>query len=221
MLNKYRIPLRINEITYLMISQLCIWSVLPVISSVGAEFLIQNSTIRFKDHKFQSLFLSLRGIEFFIILFVIFSVMLNHFKNAFLSRKTVKKIQERPEELLYKKLLFIYLFAIGTLIFFWNNIKIASVPISVFALVLHLIYAICLLFIQPYKKSLRIHAFALYMNQLLYFCFLVVINLINLVDSLDGFVMLCVGYAITGWVGILLILSFVRLYYEIRYGEDL
>ncbi len=123
--------------------------------------------------------------------------------------------------MLYKKLLFIYLFAVGTCIFFWNSVKIISVPISVFVLFLHLIYAISLLFIQPYKQSLRVHAFTLYMNQLLYFCFLVVINLINLVDSLDGFVMLCVGYAITGWVGILLILSFVRLYYEIRYGEAL
>ncbi len=159
--------------------------------------------------------------EFFIILFVIFSILLNHFKNAFLSRKTVKKFEERPEELLYKKFLFIYLLVIGALIFFWNNVKIVYVPISALVLAFHSIYAISLLFIKPYKQSLRIHSFTLYINQLLYFCFLVVINLINFLDTLEEFILLCLGYGITGWVGILIILTFVRLYYEIRYGEAL
>lgn len=116
---------------------------------------------------------------------MVLSIVLNHFKNAFLSRKILKKIQERPEELFYKQLLYIYLFVMGGLIFFFNDIKLSVIPISVIVLFFHTIYALSLLFIQPYKQSLRIHAFTLYMNQVLYGVFLIVVNLINMLDSLD------------------------------------
>jgi hypothetical protein len=101
----------------------------------------------------------------------------------------------------------------GGLIFFFNDIKLGVIPISTIVLILHTIYAISLLFIQPYKQSLRIHAFTLYMNQVLYGVFLIVINLINLVSYLNEAMILYIGYAITGWVVFLIILTFVRLFY--------
>lgn len=59
------------------------------------------------------------------------------------------------------------------------------------------------------------------MNQTLYGVFLIVINLINLVGHLDEAMILYIGYAITGWVAFLIFMTFIRLYYEIRYGEAL
>lgn len=122
---------------------------------------------------------------FFIVLLIVFSVQLNQFKNLFLSKKSVRKIDERPEELLYKKLLFLYMCVIGSIVMFWNDVTFFKVPISTLVMGLHSIYSVSLLFIQPYKQSLRIHAVALYLNQLVYFVFLAVINLINLVDHID------------------------------------
>lgn len=49
MMKKFSIPFKINEIAYYVISQLCVWSVLPILSSVGAEFLIQNSMITLRE----------------------------------------------------------------------------------------------------------------------------------------------------------------------------
>lgn len=49
MMKKFSIPLKINKIAYSVISQLCVWSVLPILSSVGAEFLIQNSMITLRE----------------------------------------------------------------------------------------------------------------------------------------------------------------------------
>lgn len=137
------------------------------------------------------------------------------------AEERLKKSKRDPEELLYKRLLFIYLFVIGALIFFFNDVKIGFLPISAIVLALHIIYAVSLLFIQPYKQSLRIHAFVLYMNQALYGAFLIVINLINFLSPVNELLILYIGYAITGWVSILIVLTFVRLYYEIRYGEAL
>lgn len=45
LMEKFQIPLKISEIAYSVISQLCVWSILPIISCVGGEFLIQNSMI--------------------------------------------------------------------------------------------------------------------------------------------------------------------------------
>lgn len=149
---------------------------------------------------------------------MVLSIVLSHFKNAFLSKITIKKIKQRPEELLYKRLLFIYLFVVGGLIFFFNDVKLGPIPTSVVVLFLHSIYTVIIVFIKPYKQSLRIHAFVLYMNQILYGVFLIVINLINLVDHLDEVMILYIGYGLTGWIAILILLTFIRLYYEIRYG---
>jgi hypothetical protein len=192
-------------------------------SSVSSEILIDNSLVSLSDVHHSSLFLlSLRGFFFIILFVVVFSIGLNLFLNVFLSVKTIRKMEERPEELLYKRMLWVYLNLMGFLIFFFNHIKIGDlIPVSVICLIVHLIFAIALPLIKPYKQSLRIHAVALYLNQALYFVFLVFINLINFVPDIDEFICLCMGYFVSGMVWLLIILTLVRLYYEIRYGEAL
>ena len=81
---------------------------------------------------------------------------------------------------MYKKLLFVYLCVIGGLIFLCNDLIIAYVPMSAIVLSLHSIYSVALVVIKPYKQSLRIHSFALYINLTLVLVDLVVINMINL-----------------------------------------
>lgn len=92
---------------------------------------------------------------------------------------------------------------------------------SVVCLVVHTFYIVLLIIIRPYKQALRIHSVALYFNQSLYWVFLVVINLINLIDVIDDFLVLCFGYFLIGCVYLLILLTVVRLYYEIRYGQAL
>lgn len=109
----------------------------------------------------------------------------------------------------------------GSLIFFCNDIKFQGIPISVICLAIQIFYFILLVFIRPYKKALRMHSVALYFNQFLYCVFLIVINLINLIDIIDDFLVLCLGYFVVGCIYLLILLTVVRLYYEIRYGAAL
>ena len=109
----------------------------------------------------------------------------------------------------------------GLLVFFYNDVKLYTIPISVVCLVVHTFYFIVLIVIRPYKKALRVHSVALYFNQFVFFVFLVVINVINFIDAIDDFIVLCLGYFVIGCCYLLILLSMVRLYYEIRYGEAL
>lgn len=183
--------------------------------------MIPNKFVHVNNTTLTQILLNLRGMEFMAASTIISSVGFNHFRNMFLSIKTMEKIQERPEELLYKKMLFIYLTIMGVLIYFYNDIKISMVPMSVICIAVHTFYFVFLIIIRPYKQALRIHSVALYFNQFLYFVFLVVINLINLVDFIDDFIVLCFGYFVVGCVYFMILLTIVRLYYEIRYGETL
>ena len=221
MSKKHKKLTKINDILYWVSSQLSLWCVLPLLSTLGAEFMIPNNTVKVNDGSFTLMWLRLRPSEFLVTFSVIVSIMFNHFRNMFLSVRTVRKIKERPEELLYKKLLFVYLIVMGLLVFLYNDVKIHTIPMSVVCLTVHTFYITLLIIIKPYKQALRIHSVTLYFNQFLYFVFLVVINLINLIDVIDDFLVLCFGYFVIGCVYLLILLTVVRLYYEIRYGEGL
>jgi len=101
---------------------------------------------------------------------------------------------------------------------FFNDMTLYHLPISILILVLQVIYTLILVLIHPYRQSLRIHTVTLFINQGVYIVFLIAINLINLVNSLDEIFVLILGYFITGCCGMLMILTGVRLYYELRYG---
>jgi hypothetical protein len=111
---------------------------------------------------------------------------------------------------------------VGIIIFFFNDLQIANlIPISLFVLILNLGFILILLKIKPYKQSLRIHQVSLIINHLLYAVFMVIINLINFLDTIKEIIILCLGYFIAGCVGMLILLTILRLYYEIRFGERL
>lgn len=133
------------------------------------------------ENETTDILLKLRIIELIIAFFLIFFNGLSHFKNVFLSSKTNKKINNMPLQLLYKRLLFIYLFCMGLMIFLFNDKKVFGMPISMLCLVIHVIYIIALIKIKPYNNSLKIHSVALYLNQIIYLVFLALLNFINLI----------------------------------------
>ena len=149
-------------------------------------------------------------------MFFLFSVGSNNFFNSWLSLVSHNKQLERPEEIKYKKALFIYLLVQGNLIFFFNNLTFWGVPCSVLVLAVHLIFMISLILINPYRQSLRVHQICVLFSQTVYLVFISVINLINLVDDLSSLVILILAYFITFCCGFTMILTIVRLYYEIR-----
>jgi hypothetical protein len=52
----------------------------------------------------------------------------------------------------------------------------------------------------------------------MYLVFLLFINLINLNDAIDDFYILILGYFVVGCAYFVILLSFIRFYFEIRYG---
>jgi hypothetical protein len=67
------------------------------------------------------------------------------------------------------------------LLMVFNDIEVNNIPISAFCFVIQVIYMIVLLKIQPYKVAFRIHTVSLYLNQIMYFIFLAVINYLNFI----------------------------------------
>jgi hypothetical protein len=131
-------------------------------------------------------------------------------------------MKERPMELNYKRAFFIYLNVMAFLIMFTNDLKIMKiVPMSVFALLIHGVYIGVLVYINPYKMSLRIHTVGLFTCQAVYGLFLVFINLVNFLDEMDDIGVLLIAYLILGCSGFIIVFKIMRLYYEYKYGEEL
>ena len=170
---------------------------------------------------FQSKLLSAGSSIAFLTLFIIFIICLNNFRNMFLSLHTMRKTLLKPEEQTYKGLLVLYLCLIGSLLLFLNNVAILTVPISILVLLLQVIYTIALVVIHPYRQSLRVHTITLLINQCVYIVFLTFINLINMVEEMNETLVIMMGYFISGCCGFLMVLTAIRLYYELRYGEAL
>jgi hypothetical protein len=80
---------------------------------------------------------------------------------------------------------------------------------------------IALVKIDPYRQSLTIHKVGLIFSNTLFLVYLAVINLINYVKDLDNLVILLLGYVITFGCAVMMVMTLVRLYYELRYGEEL
>lgn len=125
-------------------------------------------------------------------------------------------------ELNYKQIFFLYLFFMGFLIMFTNELRIIKiVPMSAIVLLIHIIYVGMLIRVNPYKMSLRIHSVSLFACQGLYTMFLIFINLINFVPSIHDTIILAVIFVIFGFSLFIVIITAVRLYYEHRFGEHL
>ena len=88
-------------------------------------------------------------------------------------------------------------------------------------MLLHVLFMASLIRIDPYRQSLRIHTVSLLANNAVFLVFLMVINLINYVNDLDSLIVLMLAYFVTGCCVCQIVLTFVRLYYELRYGREL
>ena len=204
-----------------MLTNISVWLVLPFMAAVSSQLVLHNSLLKILHSSLTNTFISLGPIVAFESLFVISMVCLNNFNNLFLSQEAHKKVILRPEERSYKRLLFVYLLVVGTLVLFFNDIVVYGIPTSALVLVLQVFYTLALIVIHPYKQSLRVHTITLLINQCLYIVFLVVVNFINLIKDMDELLIIMLGYFLTGCCGLLVLLTFIRLYFELRYGEAL
>jgi hypothetical protein len=177
---------KLNEITFSISNQISFWLILPLISAVSAEFLIPNNQFTFIDENSQnSIFIKARSQILLISLIMIFCVILNNIKNTWLSLTSHNKLLERPEELHYKQVLFVYLLVIGLIVCFFNSKKVGPVYFSAIALAVHIVFMLVLIKIKPYKQSLKVHTVTLFINNGVVLAFLIVINLLNYLEDLD------------------------------------
>lgn len=205
-----------------MLNHLSLWTFLPLLATVSAHVFISNQTVQvIHTSTIQEILDSVAPLAAIVSISVLIFVSLNNFMNVFLCEETLMKINLKAEEKLYKQLFFVYLCTIGALIMFFNDIVLLKLPMSVFVLALQVIYTVILIAIDPYKQSLRVHTVTLMINQCFLIVFLVFINLINLNKDMDELLIIILGYFMTGLCGLLMILTAVRLYYELRFGEAL
>ncbi len=72
------------------------------------------------------------------------------------------------------------MFILGIIIFFFNEKSINGIHMSIIVIFIQLVYILLInLKINPYKNSLKVHQIGLLLQQLIYFVFLIQINLIN------------------------------------------
>jgi cysteine-rich repeat protein len=219
---KYLFWCKWNDKFFWIVNNLSFWLILPILATVASQLVIDNSLVHIiQPSALTKLLISLGPIMAFLSMFIIFKVFLNNFSNVFLSQGAHKKALLRPEERTYKRLFSIYLLTIGSLVLLGNGIVVFKVPMSVLVLGLQVFYTIALIAIHPYKQSLKVHTITLLINHGLLIAFLVVINFINLIPDMDELLIVMMGYFLTGFCGMLMILTVVRLYFELKYGEEL
>ena len=212
----------LSEKVFWVVNHFCVWMFLPIMASIAAQIMINGQLVEMVNSStFVSKLQSFGPLIAVLSVFVVVVICMNNFMNIFLSQETMKKVQYKPEELTYKRLLLVYLLVIGSLVLFCNNASIFKIPLSVIVFILQLAYIIALIVVHPYKQSLRVHTVTLLINQIVYLIFLFFINLINFIKEMDELLIMMLGYFITGCCGVLMILTAVRLYYELKYGEAL
>jgi hypothetical protein len=92
MVKFYNLLRKGNETTYWLVSQLVVWSILPIMSAIGAEIMIDNSTVVLIPNKWGQFLLNFRGLILVISIAIMMVVWLNHIEDIFLSQKTISKI---------------------------------------------------------------------------------------------------------------------------------
>ena len=153
-----------------------------------------------------------------LMLPLIFWICLNNFMNIWLPKKIQMELERKKEQIIYKRALFLYLLLFGFLIFFFNKIRLLSISISAVMLLAQILFIIIIVWINPYRQSLRVHTLTLFVNHGVYTIFLVVLNLINFVKNVDEIIILGIGYFIMVSCFVVMILSVIRIYYQYRYG---
>ncbi len=122
---------------------------------------------------------------------------------------------------MYKRVNVVYHFMLGLSIFCFNKHSFKGVPVSALIFFGELTYIVYLCKLKPYKQCLRIHSIGVIFNRAVFLSFLGFITLKNLVADINEVVMLGMCFLIVGSVLIMIVLSFIRLYYDLRFGEEL
>jgi len=108
------------------------------------------------------------------------------------------------------------------IIFCLNGISIASkIYGSTIVLIIQIIHIINIFLINPYKQCLKVHTIGMMLNNAIYLVFLIIINFINYFDEINQTLMILLGYGMSTCCGISIIITIIRLYYELRYGRAL
>lgn len=183
---------------------------------------IQNSSVMFAGQGSTNIILKRRALIVVVAFTFVTIAGINHFLNTLLSPLTVSKSSGRKCQLKYKQANFVYLVVIGFVIFFSNQLSFSHVHCSLVVLIIHSFYIFVLYQINPYQKSLMIHTYGLYLNQLIYLLFLLYVNLVNFIgDAFPQVLSLIIVYFILATCFVLMAFTITRLYYEYRYGEEL
>jgi hypothetical protein len=154
-------------------------------------------------------------------LLIIMSIGMTLFCNIYLSDLTIKRFLERPSEYMYKRVTFIYIFVMGSLILFWHSLHFPYFYCSAAVLLVHLVYMAILIKIRPYQMSLHVHSVGLFINQIILLIVLVFVNLLNYVGDLNEILVLALGFLIVGVCAFTVVIGVIRLYFEYRYGRVL
>lgn len=152
---------------------------------------------------------------------MIYGIVMSNFSNMWLSNISMKDINDRLEELKYKKEFFAYLMVVGFYIFFMNDMESDGIYCSAAVLIIHIAHMVLIYIIDPYKQSLKVHTVGLMFNNFVYLVYLVIINVINYSEDIHNDVTLGLGYTVIVCCFISVIITLVRLYYELKYGKEL
>jgi hypothetical protein len=153
--------------------------------------------------------------------FMIFVIIMSNFGNIWQCSESMSNAYERPEEIYYKRWLFVYLGIVGFLVLFANGLYYMKVYTSVIVLLLQVVHMIVVFSINPYKMSLKVHTIGMLINNSIYLAFLVIINLINYLDKLEPKIAIFFGYGMIAFCVASIVVTVIRLYYELRYGREL
>jgi hypothetical protein len=107
----------------------------------------------------------------------------------------------------------------GFFIFFMNDMESDGIYCSAISLTVHLIHILYVYRTDPYKQSLKIHTIGMIFNNIIYLIYIIIINVINYSDDIYPEVTLFLGYGMIFGCSISIILTIIRLYYELRYGK--
>jgi hypothetical protein len=157
------------------------WSILQVFSAISAQLKISNSNVQINPQSNSFfLFKTVNTIVILLSFAIIYMIGLNLFSHGLMSSLTMAKMRERMMELNYKRWLFVYFNLMGLLILALSDVVIINaMPMSIVVLMVHVGYVLLLIFVNPYKLSLRIHTVGLFVCQFVVLAFLIIINLIN------------------------------------------
>jgi hypothetical protein len=102
--------------------------------------------------------------------------------------------------------------------FCFNSFTFKGVPVSALFFIAELLYVIYIYRLRPYKQCVWIHSVGFIFNRFGYLLFLLFITIKNLIVNLNEIVMLGMCYFVIAVFSIMILLSIVRLYYDLRLG---